>query len=270
MPVLEDVMAQSGLKYKVLKLTAASVDELHDLIRQRLAVICYGAERINIEPDEYTYKSACRQLTENLARYEDVMQYGLIGELLMHVLAPHFIDFEAESMSVILALQNQNIKPGFDLNFFESANKKIWYGEVKSGLAATERQELLDRARSGLRVFFDNIHATGEKSTRYRWEAAKAEVATIFAQKKKVGLTKLLTSDRSLIGSGDRGRRNAILMTVNFGDDNYNDDVSDIESAIERIDRLNNFDEYLVICMHHEAFANVIQFLDEEGQSADD
>lgn len=265
MPLVKIALTQSGVKYKVLKLDSTHVDELHGLIRERLAVICYGKERINIEPDEYTYKEACRQLSENLIRYKPVMQYGLIGELLMHVLAPHFLDFEAESMSVILSLQNQNIKPGFDLNFYEGANKKIWYGEVKSGLAETSRDELLERARDGLRLFFDNINATGKKATRYRWEAAKSEVATMFARGKKVGLTKLLTSDRDLIGSGDRGRRNAILMAVSFGDDNYGDDVSDIESSIERIDGLNNFDEYFVICIHYEAFANILKFLQSEG-----
>lgn len=266
MPLLENALTHRGVKYKVLKVGSEHVNELHDLIRVRLAEICYGTERINIEPDEYTYKVACVQLSNNLARYKETMQYGLIGELLMHVLAPHFLEFEVESMSVILSLQNQNIKPGFDLNFYESANKKIWYGEVKSGLAATERQELVERARDGLRVFFDNINTTGKKATRYRWEAAKVEVATIFAQKKKVNLTKLLTSDRSLIALGDRGRRNAILMAVSFGEEGYLHEAADIEDSIERIDGLNNFDEYFVICMHHAAFIDIIRFLESEGR----
>lgn len=273
MPLFNDVLTQEGehdhVKYKVLKVGDEQLEELKALVRVRLAEICYGSERIAIEPDQYTYRSACRQIYENLERYDDVKKYGLIGELLMHVLAPSFLDFSAESLSMVLALQNQNIKPGFDLNFHDTEGKRIWYGEVKSGLgSATSRKELITRARDGLRNYFDNVATPGEDSTFYRWEAAKAEVAVMFASERRIELTKLLSDDRSMIQQRDGSRRNAILMAVSFGNTAYDTvDTQDITTSIDNAKRLSCFDDCIIICTHRKAFDDMIDFLRDEGEA---
>lgn len=271
MSLFNDVLTQEGeydhVKYKVLKIGEDQFEDLKTAIKVRLAEICYGSEKIAIEPDQYTYRSACRQMYENLERYDDVKKYGLIGELLMHVLAPSFLGFSAESLSMVLALQNQNIKPGFDLNFHDPEGKRIWYGEVKSGLDnTTNRKELLTRARDGLRNYFDNIATPGENSTFYRWEAAKAEVAVMFASERRIELTRLLSDDRSMIQQQNGARRNAILMAVNFGDIAYNTtDIQDITTSIENAKRLSCFDDCIIICTHRRTFDDIIEFLRDEG-----
>lgn len=267
MPIHDDVVVSAGHKYKVLRIAQEHLPELQNLLRSQLSNICYGPERVNIEPDEYTYRAACRQLHANLDRYDEVKKYGLVGELLMHILAPQLLGFNAESMSTLLALQNQNVKPGFDLNFHDKDEKKIWYGEVKSGLNLEDRKVLIARARDGLRNYFNNIGSTGEKSTHYRWEAAKSEVAVMFASEDRVTLTQLLTSDRSSIQRNDGKRRNAILMTVNFGDDSYDiDGDQDINDSITSLERMGCFDDYLVISSHKRTFDDIIDFLKNEGE----
>lgn len=275
MPLFDDVLAQEGehenVKYKILKIGDEQLEGLKDLIRSRLAEICYGAERMGIEPDQYTYHSACKQMYDNLDRYDDVKKYGLIGELLMHVLAPNFLGFNAESLSMVLALQNQNIKPGFDLNFHEIDEKRVWYGEVKSGLdVTTDRQELITRARDGLRNYFDNIATPGEDSTFYRWEAAKAEVAVMFASGRRIELTKLLSDDRNMIQQRSGSRRNAILMAVSFGETSYDTvDINDVTRSIDNAKRLSCFDNCMIICTHRKTFDDVIEFLREEGDASE-
>lgn len=267
MPIHDEIVTHTGGKYKVVKIAQENLPDLKELIKDCLADICFGAEGVRIEPDTYTYVEACRQLHSNLERYDDVKKYGLVGELLMHVLAPGVLDFEAESMSIILALQNQNIKPGFDLNFHDKNQKKIWYGEVKSGLNHEDRKELITRARDGLRNYFDNIDSAGEKSTSYRWDAAKHEVAVIFAAEERVTLSQLLTSDRASISTNSDKRRNAILMTVSFGDTSYElSTTQDIEDSIANLINLNCFDDYLVINTHKQTFDDIIDFLKNEGQ----
>ncbi len=267
MPIYEQIITHTGGKYKVIKIAQNNLLDLKELIKEHLADVCFGAEGVRIEPDTYTYVEACRQLYSNLDRYDEVKRYGLVGELLMHVLVPGVLDFEAQSMSMVLALQNQNIKPGFDLNFHDRNQKKIWYGEVKSGLNHNDRKELITRARNGLRNYFDNIDSTGEKSTSYRWDAAKHEVAVIFAAEERATLSQLLTSDRTSISTNSNKRKNAILMTVSFGDSSYGlNTTQDIEDSINDLIRLNCFDDYLVINAHKQTFDDIIDFLKIEGQ----
>ena len=190
MSLSDDILCVKGeyghVKYKILKIDDYHFEDLKEMIKNQLAEVCYGVEPIAIEPDEYTYHAACRQIHKNLLRYKDEAKYGLIGELLMHILAPNYLDFSAESISRIFALQNQNIKQGFDLNFYDKGCKKIWYGEVKSGLVEkSNRRGLINKAHKGLKNYFDNIMSKKEISTRHRWEAAKAEVAVMFASEKK-------------------------------------------------------------------------------------
>lgn len=268
MPIHDEIVTHTGGKYKVIKIAQENLPDLKELIKGCLADVCFGAEGVRIEPDVYTYTHACRQLSSNLDRYDEVKRYGVIGELLMHVLVPRMLDFDAESMSRVFALQNQNVKPGFDLNFHDRNQKKIWYGEVKSGLNHEDRRELITRARDGLRSYFDNIDSTeANKSTSYRWDAAKNEVAVIFASEKRVTLSQLLTSDRASIGANSGKRRNAILMTVNFGDNSYElSTTQDIEDSITNLERLNCFDDYLIINTHKKTFDDIIDFLKNEGQ----
>lgn len=267
MSIHDEIVTHTGGKYKVIKIAQENISDLKELIKDCLVDVCFGAEGARIEPDTYTYTEACRQLYSNLDRYDDVKRYGLIGELLMHVLAPGALDFEAESMSMVLALQNQNVKPGFDLNFHDKNQEKIWYGEVKSGLNHDDRKVLIARARDGLRNYFDNIDSAGEKSTSYRWDAAKHEVAVIFAAKERATLSQLLTSDRTSISTNSGKRRNAILMTVSFGDSSYElSTTQDIEESINNLVKLNCFDDYLVINIHKQTFDDIIDFLKTEGR----
>lgn len=266
MPIYDEIVTHTGGKYKVVKIARENIPDLKNLIKGRLANVCFGVEEVRIEPDTYTYAEACRQLSANLDRFDEVKRYGLIGELLMHVLAPGMMDFDAESMSMVLALQNQNIKPGFDLNFYDKSQKKIWYGEVKSGLDHGDRKELITRARDGLRNYFDNINSVGEKSTSYRWDAAKHEVAVMYAAEERVVLSRLLTSDRASISTNSNNRRNAILMTVSFGDTSYElSTTQDIEESIANLASLSCFDDYLVINTHKKTFDDIIDFLKNEG-----
>ena len=272
MTLSDDVLCvddeHNRVKYRILKISSHHFDGLKEMIRDQLAEVCYGAEPIAIEPDEYTYQAACRQMYENLmSRKDEEGKYGVIGELLMHILASNYLDFSAESMSRIFALQNRNIKPGFDLNFYDKDCKKIWYGEVKSGLVEkTNREELINRASKGLKNYFDNIMSEGQASTRYRWEAAKAEVAVIFASKKKIELTKLLSSSKNMIRQRKGFNRNAILMAVNFGDFAYNiTDTKDVIKKIDSIKKTGCFDNFIIICIHRKIFDDIIDFLGAEG-----
>lgn len=147
------------------------------------------------------------------------------------------------------------------------AVKKIWYGEVKSGLVEkSNRRELINRAHKGLKNYFDNIMSKKEISTRHRWEAAKAEVAVMFASEKKIELTKLLSSSRNMISQRKGSNRNAILMAVNFGDFAY--DITDIKDIIRKIDDIKKtgcFDYFIIICIHRKMFDDIIDFLGVEG-----
>lgn len=256
-------------RYSVLRLDDEHMLELERLLKKCLAEICYGKGSVNMEPDEYTYHKACHHIHEQLIDANSVRRGAIVAEMIMHLLAPIMIEFDIEPLSVLLSLQDKNIKHGFDINFLNLQNSMIWYGEVKSG-NDKKRQKLIDRAHKDLTGYFDNVGAKGKKSTSYKWDAAKNEIRVIYAGEgeKLEQILRLFSESKAGILAGQGGKRNALIMAVNFGKADFPPDHSDIAKYLDKkIDKEHHFDNCIVLSVAKEQINDIISFLKQEGIS---
>lgn len=106
-------------------------DELKDLIRKNLCIICNGKSAAE-NPKEYNnYRNTLFQLNERIKNKGDsTLKIGMVGELLVHtIFSNYFQDYQ--SLSPFFNLEENNIKKGFDLVLLK--NNEIWINEVKAG-----------------------------------------------------------------------------------------------------------------------------------------
>lgn len=253
-------------KYAVIYLDDRHMDWIKKLIRDKLIEICYGSNKIRLAPDRYTYHKACQHLADQLASRQNIHKYAVVAEIIMHLIAPKMLSFPAKSLSVILSLQDQNIKHGFDLNFYNEAENRIWYGEVKSGYNQ-ERKTLIARARDDLRAYFDNLGSTGKESTEYRWEAAVNEAAVMFNDNDFNSIINLYTTDEEDIKNKNNKKRNALIMVVNFGLCDHPENHADIENHINIITKRHYFDKCTILSILKQQFEDIILFLTQEGET---
>ncbi len=264
--MITDVMEfDQNHRYSVIRLDESHMPEIKNMLKTRLAEICYGEGSIEMEPDEYTYHKACKHLWGQLMEGSKQRRYAIIAEIIMHLISPIMLHFDVEPLSVVLALQDKNIKHGFDINFFDQLHKRIWYGEVKSGVNQ-KRSNLINRAHTDLKDYFENIESENN-DTSYRWDAAKNEARVIFSANtsKLKQILQLLTESKEGILSKQKDKRNALIMTVNFGTAEFPDNNQDIERYINKTDKEHVFDHYIVLSVAKEQADDIISFLKEEG-----
>lgn len=255
-----------GKDHAVIYLNDDHISWIKELLKDKLAEICYGNSKIQLEADQYTYHRACKHIAEQLSSRQNIHKYAIIAEIIMHLIAPTMLTFHAKSLSVILSLQDQNIKHGFDLNFYDEEKRRIWYGEVKAGYNQT-RQDLINRAKKDLKDYFNNINSEGKKNTEYRWEAAKNEAITMFFSDSRLqDFLTLYSTNKEEIKNKSSKKRNALIMIVNFGASNHPENHEDIQKCINQIKSERCFNECIVLSALKEQFEDIILFLEQEGK----
>lgn len=254
-------------KYKIVGIEEQNLPELECELRRKLVQICHGIKKPKNCPEEYSYRKVCSNMVDILNSKTDRQKYGLIGELLMHLVVPEILsDRQFESISLLASLTDRNVKHGFDLNFYEAPCKKIWYGEVKSGVGIS-RVKLIDRAKKGLLDYFDGLLASGLDNTSSRWEAAKNEVLVkYYDDRKGIKLFELLSSSKNSIERNDGGK-NAIMMAVVYGKEIGSSellDFSDVEETLKKYIERALFDDLVIVVVHKKIYDDIIKFLEKE------
>lgn len=263
---MEPSIDTSSRDFAVTYLSDDHTEWIKQQLKNKLIEICYGNVKPNMFPDEYTYHKVCKHIADILATEVEIHKYGIVAEIIMHLLAPKMITFKVNPLSMLLSLQDQNIKHGFDINFYDTKRKRIWYGEVKSGYDQT-RDELIVRARDGLRTYFDNIDSV-KANTEYRWEAAKNEAFIMLCGDKSLSnILKLYTTNKNDIRNKTNHKRNAILMTVNFGEINHPEAHDDIKKQLKNIKAKKYFDNCIILSASKEQFEDIIDYLKQEGEN---
>lgn len=254
-------------EYRVVEILPEHFEHLCEAIRNELQLICFGEYFTVISPRHSTYKEACKRLIFMLNRKDENRKIGVIGELLMHLIVPKVFGREVESVSRLLSMQDKNIKHGFDLNYFDSANKSIWYGETKAG-SHTDRKDLILRAKNGLKKYFFNVDSDKENDTNAVWDAFLIESMTIFDAGSNGFQTfkNCLLSDRDNVSKGCL--LNALLMVVNFGEfENELEEIEDIKNQLNMIKRERLFNECLIISARRKLYDDIIGFIESEANS---
>lgn len=135
-------------------------DALADAIRSNLSAICHGPEAKKRHQIIASYKETLKEFNRRYKTKGELIQKGMIGELLTHVLLLYnYPDFHP--VSPFFNMEEASIKKGFDLVLFDQTSKEVWLSEVKSGAAQEKEADafnkiLLERAKNDLKERLTN------------------------------------------------------------------------------------------------------------------
>jgi len=235
-------------------------DELKNEVRSMLSGIFHGKKNAVENEDIHGYKSTISNFLERYQNQTKNTQKGMIGELLVHLLIPRYIE-HMESISIFKNKEEQSIKKGFDVVYFDKS--KLWYCEVKSGgdVSKTTADEhniiLLDRAKNQIKET-----AICKRSTL--WDSVLMDVhLTIFNEKKQLKIKELLKNDHPNIENRNLNR-NVILSSVLY---KHLDDRVDFDKVVEYRNNLlgeDCFSELIVFSIQKHTYKKIEEFLISE------
>ncbi len=107
-------------------------NSLKDYIRQNLVSICEGEYHSEKFSAFHTYKLTLKTFLERFEPKADTTKVGMIGELLCHLLLPIKMNNYLRA-SPYFNMEENSIKKGHDLLFFDKNSSELWITEVKSG-----------------------------------------------------------------------------------------------------------------------------------------
>ena len=242
-------------------------EQLKNLIRNKLCMICNGKSSAE-NPKEYNnYKSTIKELNKRIEKKkESTLKIGTIGELLVHTI---FLNYFAEyqSLSPLFNVEERSAKKGFDLVLFK--NDEIWINEVKSGnlhknktqdetieeLINSSKLDLKKRLNDGnLMLWFNAI--THAKLALDRYNDEKEVVESILDE-----IYRNVRNDRF------QGKNTNVFLTgVLFHNTNNKFLESTIRTKNESIKSESLFKNIMVVAIQQETCDNVINFLKGEEE----
>lgn len=238
-------------------------DELKDIIRKELSVICGGPN--NAELKTYSYPKV---LKEFLRRYEDKrpdQQKGLIGELLLHILLCSCLNQRFKACSPFFNMEERSAKKGFDIILHESNTMKIWFAESKAGEGDKKSnllmKSLINRAKKDL------LQRVTEDSAMLWINAINSARNAMKSGKAKSAILKILDdfSDDFSKGSKTLKDLNVVLSGCLFK--NLTDKVEKDVPA-EKMSKLKSegcFAEQFIIAIQKNTYKAVYEFLKAES-----
>lgn len=239
-------------------------DELKDLIREELNLICYGKNMVvEDDSDHYSYKRTLQDFLKRYNKQSENTQKGMIGELISHLIInkalPHL-----KTISVFLNKEDLSIKKGFDLNYVDVDGNTIWYGEVKSGeithpdVPDQKNKELLNLAKTGIREFL-----AGERPNL--WNSVIIDAGLSFALKEKKTVQDLLKTDIRQIEENAEVKNNAILISVLFHDVTSRVNVQSVRDHLTTVAGEGHFSNVILFCIQKTTYSRIAEFLNQEA-----
>ncbi len=242
-------------------------EEIKDLIRKNLCMICNGKSAAE-NPKEYNnYKNTLMQLNERIKKKSDsALKIGMIGELIVHaIFSNYFSDYQ--SLSPFFNLEENNIKKGFDLVLLK--DNEIWINEVKSGKIHENKTqdetivELLNVAKLDLKDRLNNGNLT-------LWTNAinHAKIALDKYNDEKDVVEDILGSIYiETLNDRFQGKNtNVFLTAVLFHDMNHKFLNESIKAKKERIVNESLFKNVIVLALQKSLCETIINFLIEEAE----
>jgi len=245
-------------------------EELKKKIRKMLSSIWNGAVDEVEDEDIYNYKMTLKDFLNRYSTKSPNLKKGIIGELLSHLLIPHYLN-NFEVISIMKNKEENSIRKGFDSIYYNNPEKNIWYCEVKSGGNEDERdideknKERLNEAKSN-RTWIEH-HSLGEN--KILWQSVLTDVkSTIFDNNKQINIKKLLKADYPGIPNRNMDR-NVILSSVIYKDLITRICPNKLKDYKTSIDRENIFVGLIIFSIQKPTYTKIEEFLVKESNNTE-
>ncbi|WP_157755425.1 DUF1837 domain-containing protein [Marinobacter salinus] len=240
-------------------------DELKAEIRNRLAAICHGKDKVEAGSIIASYRETLKVFLDIYAKKSEDTRKGMIGELLTHILLlKEFPDYE--SANPYFNMEEASIKKGFDLIVFDQTCNELKIVEVKSGGAGPHGSDrankaLLNTAKNDLkgRLNDNKIHI---------WmNAINGAKIALSDGKIKNEINRILEECYMEVAdkSPDSKSKRVILVSVLYK--TCADPIS-IDATHEKAEKIINeelFKEAIVFSIQKETWEHIVAFLEQEA-----
>lgn len=241
---------------------------LKDEIRHKLSKICYGAAKASGNSELYTYKNT---LNEFLQRYDSKttrIKKGMIGELLTHVLIPHFKD-SLSSINPYFNMEEESIKKAFDLVLRDNDTNELWFSEVKSG--ELQSQTSLQKTTALLTTANRELKEKLDSTRSALWQnAINGALISIESTNLKKEIDDILLEHNldAIAGNSTSGNYNGIIISVVYS--NLSDEIaiSGIQNKHDALLAERNFKSLITFAIQKSTYEAVVAFLKNEVADA--
>lgn len=260
--MIKDVRVENGKNHSVIYIDDFS-DELEDLIRNHLQNIWNGFSDVKDDLHGfYSYKNTLRFFFDTYDSKKDNIRKGLIGELLAHILIPIYFS-NLTSISILKNFEENHIKKGFDIIYYDTTTTFLWYSEAKSGNSKRGKSStkynsiLLRKSRAGI---LEMLNSTRDKL----WDKARTEVEkTIPISKGRFDIKNLLTKDAPAVKTS-KDKNRVILISILFNDLSDLIDPKIVEKFHSKTHEKEYFEDTIILSIQKNTFEAVAKFLKDE------
>lgn len=260
--MIKDVRIISNKNHSVIYIDSFS-DELKSSIRNHLQNIWNGFS--DVEEDLhgfYSYNNTLKFFFDTYDSKEDNIRKGLIGELLAHILIPKYFS-HLTSISILKNFEENHIKKGFDIIYYDNTTTYLWYSEAKSGNSKKGKTStkynaiLLRKSRAGM---LEMLNSNRNKL----WDKARTEVEkTIPIAKGRFDIKNLLTKDAPSIDKL-KDKKRVILISILFNDLSDLIDPDAVGKFHLKTHKKKYFEETILLSIQKNTFEAVAKFLKDE------
>jgi len=240
-------------------------DDLHALIRENLSLICHGNAKVTRNTTLYSYRNTLAHFLERYDRKCDNTKKGIIGELLTHVLLPHFQN-NFQSVSVHFNLEENSIKKGFDLVLRDAGDSSLWFVEVKSGecgeiSSGQKLGKLLSIAKNDL---MENLNS--DRNTLWQNAINGASIALPHGKLKNQIEVLLEECNMKAIKGGSKSSDfNAVLVAACYSGNQTFATDQEFEKKHSAHKILNEFQALISVAIQKDTHDSIAEFLREES-----
>ena len=248
-------------------------DELKNVIREKLTLICHGRDKADSTRRMYSYKSTVKEFVkrykENNVLQGNNRNKGMIGELLFHILMTE--EQLYSPVSAFFNLEERSFKKGFDVAYYQKDTSELWIAEVKSGEKQPSQKNISATAVSLINTAKNDLKTRLTSTNDSLWLNAvnHARIALNEVSDEKKAVCKILEDygDDAAAGIYNSNDKNVILVGVVFHNTADAIEEKKIQGKHSRIAKEKIFKSCIVVCIQQKAYDEVFQFLLSEAEN---
>lgn len=240
-------------------------DELKTEIRNRLAAICHGKDKVRSGSVIASYRETLKVFLNIYATKSEDTRKGMIGELLTHILLFKTFPYY-EPANPYFNMEEASIKKGFDLIVFDQSCGDLKIVEVKSGGAGAHsanraNKALLSTAKNDLkgRLNDNKIHI---------WmNAINGAKIALSGGKIKEEINRILEECYIKVANNapDSKSKRVILVSVLYKACAEPISISETHGKAKKIIDEGLFQEATVFSIQKETWEQIVTFLEQEA-----
>jgi hypothetical protein len=240
-------------------------EELKTIIRDNFSKISYGDAQVSDdEIGYYDYKRTLKSFLENYDKKNGSpdLQKGMIGELLSNILIRNYKD-SLECISVYFNKEENHIKKGYDIAYYDSDFNCIRYSEVKSGeknakeTADIKTDNLLEKSKKDIITKFNDVR-------KKLWDSALVDARLVISNQTKLKFINNILKKDQINNEKDERKYSVILISVLFSDINDKLNYTQVIDFLTKVNKEGLFENVMVFSIQKNTYEKVSDFLRSE------